>query len=671
MRTLLIVLAALLTLPAAAQKGQKYNTTSNKKAYAAFQEAEGMAMRLQPNDLAGLQSLLEVYKEALAQDPNYLEALYRCADIYQRLQQPGNQINCIQKAVGIDSTAYVKAYYQCAVALAQKSRFEESLRWFDLFDRFSAGRNIKIKQDPQWRAKAQLYVHFMRHPVPFEPRYPTERIEKTPFETYWPSLTLDETELVMTMRLPRDTVAYNSDPTMLTRLNNNETQEDMYMTRREAPENPWAAITPVYTINTDFNEGTQTLSPDGRWMFYTACGYADSKGSCDIYWSQRTERGWTKGANIGEPVNSKAWESQPCFSADGKTLYFVRGTAGSAKRNASIYAARVVGVTPTGFPKFGKPVSLGDSINTAGDESHPFIHADGKTLFFSSDGWPGLGAKDMFVSRKKPDGTWGTPLNLGYPINTVEDDEGLVVTANGTTGYYNSVRQLDGRFKREVKMFDLYPDIRPEPVPFVKGFITDCKTKRNIDATVLLDRMPDGKNIVTSRTLPDGSFTTAVPGAADYLLSVNAKGYFFRTVKFSVSDIENLHGPLMLKGDQVCLTPLKIGQKIALRNIYFDTDKWDIKPESKVELDILVKIMKENPTLRIEISGHTDSRASVAHNQTLSENRAKSTVEYLVAHGIAATRFTTVGYGLSQPCATNETEEGRALNRRIEAKIIE
>lgn len=653
------------------QTGQKYNTTSNKKAYAAFQAAEDYALRLQPGNIEGLETLLGMYKEALSFDPNYLEALYRCADCYARLKQPGNQINCIQKAVGIDSTAWVKGYYQCAVALAQKSRFEESLKWFNLFDKFSAGKPSKIKQDPTWRKKAELYVYFMKHPVPFEPRYPTDRIEKTPFETYWPSLTLDETELVMTMRLPRDTVKFNQDPTMLTRLNNNETQEDMYMCKRTAPDIPWSSITPVYSINTDFNEGTQTLSPDGRWMFYTACGYADSKGSCDIYWSQRTEHGWTKGANIGEPVNSKAWESQPCFSADGKTLYFIRGAAGSAKRNASIYAAKVVGITPTGFPKFSKPVSLGDSINTAGDESHPFIHADGKTLFFSSDGWPGLGAKDMFVSRKKADGSWTTPLNVGYPINTTEDDEGLVVTADGTTGYYNSVRMIDGRFKREVKMFDLYPEIRPDPVPFVKGYITDCKTKRNIDATVLLDRMSDGRNIVTSRTLPDGSFSTALPGIDDYLLSVNAKGYFFRTVKFTAEAIRQQKGPVMIKGEDVCLTPLKIGQKIALRNIYFDTDKWDIKPESKVELDILVKIMKENPKLRVEISGHTDSRASVAHNQTLSENRAKSTVKYLVEHGIAAERFKTVGYGLSQPCATNETEEGRALNRRIEAKIIE
>lgn len=671
-RLLLAAMSAMLLLsaPAAAQKGKKFNTTDDKKAHALLQEGNNILVSFGRGNAAKLNEALDKYKQALDRDPNYIEALYSASEVYADLGQPGNQIGCIMKAVGIDSTFWVTAYYRCAVALCQKERYEESVKWFDLFDKFSKGKKTRVKQDPQWRRKAMAMVSMMKHPVPFEPRYPSELIEQTPYETYWPSISLDETELVVTSRLPIDTVAFREDPTMIARIDNNQTQEDLYVMTRETPESPWRPMQPIYNINTDFNEGTQAISPDGRWMFYTACGYKDSKGSCDIYFSQRTSRGWTRGVNIGAPVNTAAWESQPCFSADGKTLFFVRGSARAAYRSGNIMKAKVTGVNAQGVPLFGSVESLGDSINTQGDESHPFIHHDGKTLFFSSDTWPGVGGRDIFMSRMKDDGTWGAPHNLGYPINNVEDDEGLVVTASGTTGYYNSVRMVDGRRKREVRMFDLYPAIRPRPVPFVRGYISDCGTKKSIPATILLDRMPDGENIATSRALDDGSFTIAVPGPADYLLSVNAKGYFFRSHKFSVADVEGMHGPLRLEADEVCLTPLKMGKKIALRNIYFDTDKWEVKPESKVELEILIRVMRENPTIRVEISGHTDSRASEKHNQTLSENRARSTVNYLVDHGIDRKRFDIKGYGESQPCATNDTEEGMALNRRIEAKIV-
>ncbi len=661
---LLLVLVALI--PTSAQKGQKYGTTKNKKAHALYEEGKTLFMKNKFDDA------LQKFNGALELDPKYMEALYGAAEVYRELQQPGNQFNMISRAVAVDSTYYITAYHTAAVALCQKDRFPEALEWFNKFDRFSKGKKLQIKEKGNWRAKAKAVVEIMSHPVPFDPQYPTPEIETMDYETYWPSLTLDERELVVTARLPRDTVAYHNDPTMIARINNNETQEDFYVCRRPNDGENWKNLQPIRSINTDFNEGAQALSPDGRWMFYTACGLGDSKGSCDIYFSQRTANGWTKGINIGEPVNSRDWESQPCFSADGKTLFFVRGSTRSQYRSGDIYTAQVTGVNSRGVPTFSRPVKMSSNINTPGDESHPFIHHDGKTLFFSSDTWPGIGNKDIFVSRLQPDGTWSMPRNLGYPINTSGDDEGLVVTANGTTGYYNSTRDVAGRTKREVKMFELYKAIRPEAVPFVRGIITDCRNNKIIDSDVniSLDKMPDGKNVVTSRTMPDGTFVTALPGAADYLLSIRAKGYFFRSHKFSVADIEKQHGPIELKPEEVCLSPLVPGQKIALRNIYFDTDKWDIKPESQVELAIVIQVMKENPQIRVEISGHTDSRASVKHNQVLSENRAKATVDYLVQHGIARDRLEAVGYGLSQPCASNETEEGMALNRRIEAKII-
>ncbi len=673
MKKILAFVAIMLTICSAAdaQKKMKYGTTDSKKANALFEEGQSISAVAGAKNLEATQKALDKYNEALEIDPNFVDALFAASDCYKDLSQPGNQINCIKRAVGLDSTYWTRAYYNCAIALCQKAQYEEARQWFNLYDKFTGGKGKEDAEGRKWRKKANAVLEIMSHPVPFSPQYPSDYIRETPFETYWPSISLDETELVVTSRLPRDTVAFNQDPTMIARINNNETQEDMYILRRDDTNKAWKPLEPIYRINTDFNEGTQSLSPDGRWMFYTACGYKDSHGSCDIYFSQRTINGWTKGVNLGEPVNSAAWESQPCLSADGKTLYFVRGNSRGYNKHGNIMRAKMKGVNAQGVPIFAKPVNLGDSINTDGDESHPFIAADGKTLFFSSDTWPGIGGRDIFVSRLK-NGKWSTPVNLGYPINTTDDDDGMIVTANGRTGYYNSIRVVEGnRRKREVKMFELYPAIRPTPVPFIRGVITDCDTKKSIEATILLDRMPDGKNIVVSRALPDGSFTTALPGAADYLLSVNASGYFFRSMKFSVTDVEKMDGPLTLSSESTCLTPLKVGRKIALRNIYFDTDKYEIKPESKVELSIVVRVMKENPNIRVEISGHTDNRASAQHNQVLSLNRAKSTVEYLVQQGIDRSRFEIKGYGLTQPCATNDTEEGRQMNRRIEAKIIE
>ena len=509
---------------------------------------------------------------------------------------------------------------------------------------------------------ARVSVYFQDHPVAYEAKFPGESF-KLPYELYWPSITLDERALVVTSMFPRDTAAFKKNPVI--DRNTDRFQEDFFISNREDPDAEWNTLLPVKSLNTPFNEGTLALSPDGTWAFYTACGLADSKGSCDIYFTRRTQTGWTKGVNVGAPVNTKEWESQPCLSADGTTLFFVSKRPGG-RGKSDIWCAHLKGMNSKGIPQFGNPINLGDSINSPGDEGSPFLHPDGKSLYFASNGWPGVGGMDVFVSKKKSNGQWQTPKNFGYPVNSTADDEGLVVTANGLTGYYNTNRKDN---KREVLMFQLNEDVRPEPVSYVRGIVTDCRNKLKVinDATVRLVRKSDNVTVVTSRTLPDGSFVSSLPAGADYVLTIEAPGYFFTTQEFSLADVAKLHGPVNL---DVCLPALVPGEKIALHNIYFDTDKADLRPESVRELELLVKILKDNPKIRLEIGGHTDNRASAQHNMALSQRRAASTVEYLTQHGISADRLVPKGYGLTQPCATNDTEEGRQLNRRMEAKII-
>lgn len=219
MKAIIAILLAFLAFGVAtngqeSRKKMKYGTTDDKKANALYKEGNGI-LNSYGNDLKHTQEALDKYLAALERDPKYIDALFAASECYMDLKQPGNQINCIKRAVAIDSTYWVRGYYNCAVALCQKGRFEEAAEWFNLCDKYAKQTNTKIKEDPQWRKSAFAKIEMMSHPVPFEPQYPSDYIRDSPFETYWPSISLDETELVVTSRLPRDTVAFHKDLSLI------------------------------------------------------------------------------------------------------------------------------------------------------------------------------------------------------------------------------------------------------------------------------------------------------------------------------------------------------------------------------------------------------------------------------------------------------------------------
>lgn len=246
-------------------------------------------------------------------------------------------------------------------------------------------------------------------------------------DIYMPCLTLDEQEMIVTMRIP---IA-----------GTNDTQEDLYMSRRD-DQGRWQPLQPITALNTPKSEGAPTISADGRWMFFTACDRSDSKGSCDIYFSRRTDNGWTTPANISYPVNSEYWNSQPFFSADGQTLYFVSNRPGGYGEE-DIYQATFTGFFNTsGAPVFDNVRNLGDAINTSKSECAPFIHPDGQTLYFSSYDQPGgIGNYDIYYTHLDDAGQWQKPVNIGAPINTSQRDEFLTISASGAIAYYASYRQ--------------------------------------------------------------------------------------------------------------------------------------------------------------------------------------------------------------------------------------
>jgi outer membrane protein OmpA-like peptidoglycan-associated protein len=412
-------------------------------------------------------------------------------------------------------------------------------------------------------------------------------------------------------------------------------------------------------VNTPDNEAAQSISNDGQWLVFTAMGRQQSMGNFDIYFSFLTPQGWSEAVNAGFNVNSDQWDSQPCLSSDKEDLYFASRRLGGFG-GIDIYVCHL---QPSG--RWGAAVNLGPSINTAGDDQCPFIHADNQTLYFTSNGLQGYGGNDLFLSRKGPDGAWGKPENLGYPINTINDEGTLFIAADGVTAYYASDRS-DSRGSHDIYSFELRPEIRPIKTLWVRGQVTDKKTLQGLSSTVELTDLASKQVITKIQTDETGHYLVTLPLGKDYAFTINRKGYLFYSDNFLMSGLP--HDTTYEKN--IALQPIEANASVVLNNIFFDVNKSELKPASQAELDMLVLLLNENPTVKIEISGHTDNAGKPADNLVLSNNRAKAVVNYLVSKNIAPARLVAKGYGETKPVADNKTEQGKALNRRTEMKVI-
>jgi outer membrane protein OmpA-like peptidoglycan-associated protein len=307
---------------------------------------------------------------------------------------------------------------------------------------------------------------------------------------------------------------------------------------------------------------------------------------------------------------------------------------------------------------------MGPLVNTKGDELAPFIHADNSTLYFTSDGLPGYGGSDLFLMRRKNATEWNAPENLGYPINTIENEGSLFITANGIDAYYASDR-ADSRGGLDLYRFELPANIRPSKTLYVQGTVFNVKDKKGIHATVELIDNLTGQTSSKVQTDEQGNYFITLPVGKDYIFNVNRKGYLFYSDNFLLSQ----RAPDSTYEKNIPLQPIEVNASVILKNIFFETNKFDLDPKSQTELDKVVELLNDNPTIKIEISGHTDNVGKPAENLILSNNRAKSVVKYLVSKNIASARLVAKGYGETKPIAGNTTEEGRAKNRRTELRV--
>lgn len=540
------------------------------------------------------------------------------------------------------------AYY--FMGLCQKSllQFDEAKVSFETY------LNANIKRSKNYEASARYFLKnidaikaLYANKIDFKPQNLGPNVNSANGE-YWPGLTLDGKTFYFTrMMTARGGRMY----------------EDFY--KSDVTDSIFGPSTKLSEpVNTPGDEGTISITADGKGIFFSSNsrlgknGLPVGLGSFDIYFSGYNNGVWSFPVNLGPVINSSDWESQPSISPDGLTLYFSSARPGGFG-GADIYMSTFKD------GRFQPPVNLGPTINTAGEEQSPFIHYDNQTLFFSSSGHVGAGGIDIFVARKKEDGKFGEALNVGVPINSEKDELGLVVDRLGKFGYLSSERP-GGYGGLDIYKFELPAALRPEPVSFVSGKVFDANTKLPIVAKIELTDLNTSKVIANIESMKDGSFFIVLKSNNNYMLTVDQMNYLFYSANFTLTQTGSLD-PYHL---DVPLMKPDVNTEVVLNNVFFDVDKFELKPESKLELDKLVHLMKKFPFMKIEIGGHTDNTGDKAKNKTLSLNRAKAVKEYLVNAGIDATRLSAVGYGDSAPIADNNTVEGKAKNRRTVFKVL-
>ncbi len=559
---------------------------------------------------------IKICNKGIKRYPNYAKFYFLCAKIYYKQGQSQAVIHYLKKYYALSKDA--KALSEIGFEFFGQKQYDSAIFYFEKYQKNNYSPDIQHYIDV---AKFRIYA--LQSPVPFTPKRLPNTIN-TSFDEYFPAITANN-------------VLY------FTRFTENE---NIYFSQKKGSN--WLESKPLpQNINTKYQEGACTISSDGKTLIFTRC---IPNIGCDLYISHKNDTGWTNPQKLPYPINTRYWESQPCLANNGQTLFFTSNRPGG-KGDMDIWAIDYI------QGKWLNLRNLGDSINTKGKEMSPFLHFDGKTLYFASNYHPGLGGFDLFVSRYK-NGHWTKPKNLGYPINSSKDDVRLIVEVNGKTAYFSSA--ISGN--QDIYTFTLYPKIRPLPVIYISGQIVDSITKNPLTAQVSIFNLKNNNRVFSSFTQ---TFTITL-AAGDYALFAERQGYMFYSKNFSIADTNRNY----TKHLKIELLPIAPNATMILHNIFFDFNSYTLKPQSYVELKKLVHFLLENPSIKIEIQGHTDNIGSQSYNLKLSQQRAETVRTYLIKHGISPDRLIAKGYGDSKPIASNTTSQGRALNRRVEIKII-
>ncbi len=446
--------------------------------------------------------------------------------------------------------------------------------------------------------------------------------------------------------------------------------EDIYVSRKDSLGN-WLAPVPINgPINTPGNEGTSNISADGTTLVFASC-QRNGDRNCNIYISYTSGEVWSDPVQL-DSANSSHWESHPALTADGNQVFFTSDRPGGYGGTDLYTSLR----RPNG--KWSRAFNLGPAVNSPQDDAMPYMHPNGVNLFFSSEGHPGMGGTDLFVvqrslpyaSQASPGGEWTEPRNLGFPLNTSENEASLFIMPDGQKAYFSVDRVGEnGMYIRSIIYeSDLGATLGiKNKSHYVKGTVRDKATGKPLMARIALQVPNTGTDIYRSESaMKTGKYLMVLPGQDRYRLAVSKPGYLFQSRSFDLAQDS------VMKDVEIdfLLEPILAGAKTTLNNLFFESAKWDLLPESRAELTEMIQLMKDNPKLRVEISGHTDDVGSDEANLALSKKRAQSVADFLTKAGVATNRLVTKGLGETQSVATNSSEEGRAQNRRIEFKVL-
>jgi outer membrane protein OmpA-like peptidoglycan-associated protein len=626
----------LLIVSCSTSKNANGQQSVSKKAQSLFNEG------LKFQSYGEYEQAINLFKQSIKKAPKFLNAYDALANTYQKDNQLINSKNTYLKLLSLKSDHFF-GLYELGNIYFDLGNLDSSEFYYRRFLKINSS-NDKYAQNAQLNLRD---INFSRdafkNPVNVNPVNMGSSINSENQE-YSPAFAIDEKTIYITKRMGN--------------LSDNRPNEDLYFA--ELNDESWDKVKDIGPpINTIENEGAFSISSDGNYIFFTSCNRNGGKGQCDIWLTSKKNNRWDEPKNLQSPINTKYWESQPSISSDGRMLYFSSDRPGG-------YGGTDIWVSEFSNSGWSAPKNLGPTVNTSKDEQFPFIHSDNRTLYFSSNGHPGLGKSDLYLTRKDVKLNWETPINMGFPINSRGQDWNLVVARDGKTAYFSS-DQLKGFGGLDIYTFQLPEKLQAEKVSYLRGYVRDAITKQPLSANVELSPINGEPTTLTYAKPGTGMFLVPLKTNMKFALTIDKDGYLFYTEFYNMPAIQR-DQPIELIID---LEKIELGNSVVLKNIFFDTDKSDIKDESKQELEKLIDFLSENNSIRIEISGHTDNVGDSKHNMVLSENRAKSVCDFLTNNGIEKSRLTYKGFGDTQPIKQNNTDENRAKNRRTEFKIIQ
>jgi OmpA-OmpF porin, OOP family len=626
------ILFILLVFTTQSLFAQNY-TSKNKKAIKFFEEG---VLKAKQRDLQGS---INAFTKATLEDSTFLEPHFRLGIMARRERRDDlakKYLEVVARHVK-DTSQFEEVFFELAEIYFNSGNFPKSCQYYSIYNTLNPDSKQKLKVANQLnRCNFIESQKNISHPIKLVKL--AEPLNQFQFQ-YFPTTTLDENELYFTIR--------------------NQSGEDIYVSYKQ--NGKWMPPESVSeNINTANNEGTAAISGDGKTIVFTAC----IRGNCDLYVSYKTGDEWSKPENLGNNINTASWESQASLSPDGRTIYFASNRAGG-KGKIDIYKA-----IKDEYNEWLAATNLGNTINTSEDDLSPFIHPNGKTLFFASQGHVGFGGTDLFYTNFT-NNNWSEPKNMGHPINTQLDEASIFITSSGKKAYFSVDNTVAGKPQLSscyMYEFDIPQSIEmPNKTTYLKGKIADSESKSTLYALIEVVDLENGEIFYKAYSdKENGNYMISLSEGKKYAFFINKEKYMPKSLNYEIETIENVKNHSL----DIFLDFIKPGNKFVLRNIYFATNSYVLDDKSKIELNKLTKFLITNNTQKIEIEGHTDDIGDNKANFELSINRAKSVVEYLVKNGIDKSRLSAKGYGETKPLAPNINTENRSLNRRIEVKLL-